>query len=110
MKRASILIALSVLLFVAAFSQAHDKEFKGQMTDDMCERTHMMEGVSAKECADRCVADGAKYALFVPADGKMYVIDDQDQGKEFAGENVVAKGSVSEDGKTIELSSIAKVE
>lgn len=110
MKRASILIASSLLLFVVAFSQAQDREFKGQMTDDMCGRTHMMEGVSEKECADKCVDAGAKYALFVPADGKMYVVDDQNKAKEFAGQDVVAKGRVSDDGKTIKLSSIAKQE
>ena len=103
-------IALGFLLLVVGFSYAHDKEFTGQMTDDMCGRNHMMGGVTAKECADKCVAAGAKYALFVPDDEKMYVVDDQAKAKKFAGDNVVVKGSVGEDGKTIKVSSIAKQE
>ena len=108
MKRSLLFIALGLLVLAVGSSYAADKEFKGQMTEDMCGRKHMMEGVSDKECADKCVDAGAKYALFVPADGKMYVVEDQAKAKEFLGQNVVAKGSVSDDGKTIKLSSIAK--
>ncbi len=107
MKRNSIRVVLGLLIF-AGLSYAHDREFKGQMTDDMCGAKHMMEGVSDKECADKCAEAGAKYALFVPDDEKMYVVDDQAKAKEFAGENVVVKGSLSKDGKTIKLTSIAK--
>lgn len=110
MKQTSMLVALGLLVLVVGFSHANDKEFKGQMTDDMCGRSHMMEGVTAKECADKCVAAGAKYALFVPDDEKMYLLEDQDKAKEFAGENVVVQGSLSEDGKTIKSSSITKQE
>jgi hypothetical protein len=110
MKRASIFTILGFLLLAVGLSYAEDQEFKGFITDNMCGAKHMMEGVTAKECTDRCVAAGPqyKYALFVTADEKMYVVDDQDKAKEFAGESVVAKGSVSKDGKTIKLSSIAR--
>jgi hypothetical protein len=54
------------------------------------------------------VAAGAKYALFVTKDEKSYVIDDQEKAKAFAGDNAVIEGSLSEDGKTVHLSSIAK--
>lgn len=101
------IFALLSLVITGSLSFA-ETEFKGQMTEDMCGRSHMMEGVSAAECAHRCVDAGAKYALFVPDDEKMYVIDDQNKAKEFAGENVLVTGTVSEDGKTILLSSIAK--
>ena len=110
MKRASFSLALGFLLLALGFSHAQDREFKGYITDDMCGRKHMMESVTAKECADQCVVAGAKYALFVPDDEKMYVVEDQDKAGEYSGENVVAKGSVSEDGKTIRLTSIAKQE
>jgi len=111
MRKASMFIALGFLLCVVGVSAADDIEFKGHITDDMCGGKHTMEDVSAKECADMCVKGGAKYALFVPGDDeKMYVVDDQEKAKEFAGENVLVKGSVSDDGKTIKMSSIAKQE
>lgn len=108
MKRSLLFFALSLVALAAGSSNAAEQEFKGQMTDGMCGRKHMMKGVSDTECADKCVDAGAKYALFVPADGKMYVVDDQARAKEFAGQNVVAKARVSNDGNTITQSSIAK--
>lgn len=110
MKRASIFAMLVFLLLVAGLSFGQDSEFKGFITDNMCGRTHMMEGVTAEECTDKCVAAGPqyKYALFVTADEKMYVVDDQKKAGEFAGENVLVKGTVSKDGKSIKLASIAR--
>ncbi|GMR24648.1 MAG: hypothetical protein BMS9Abin37_3226 [Acidobacteriota bacterium] len=110
MKKASMFIAFGFLLLIVGVSAAHDKEFKGHITDSMCGNKHMMEDVSTKECADKCVKGGGSYALFVPDDDKMYEVDDQDKAKEFAGANVLVKGSVSDDGKTIKVSSIAKQE
>ena len=95
---------------MVGWSFADDKVFKGEMTDDMCGRSHMMERVTAKECADKCVAAGAKYALFVPDDERMYAVDDQDNAKNFAGENVIVRGSLGNDGKTIKVSSIVRQE
>ena len=84
MRKASMFIALGFLLCVVGVSAADDIEFKGHITDDMCGGKHTMEDVSAKECADKCVKGGAKYALFVPGDDeKMYVVDDQEKAKEF---------------------------
>ncbi len=68
----------------------------------------MMEGMDAKECADECVKMGAVYSVYVPSDEKMYLVDDPKKLAPFAGENVVAKGTLSEDGKTLEIASIEK--
>jgi hypothetical protein len=53
---------------------------------------------------------GAVYAVFVSADEKMYLVDDPKKLEPFAGENVVVKGTVSEDGKTIRIASVEKVD
>lgn len=103
-------LAFVVVFSLAAFAAAEDRNFKGHVTDDMCGGEHMMEGMSAKECAHECVKMGAAYALFVPADEKMYLVDDPKKLEPFAGENVVVKGSLSEDGKTLRLTSVAKDE
>ena len=103
------LVAL-VLFGCAAFAAAQEKEFQGYVTDDMCGKEHMMEGKTAKECADECVKMGAAYALFVPDDGKMYLADDPKKLEPHAGENVVVKGTVSADGKSIKVTSVRKVE
>jgi hypothetical protein len=64
--------------------------------------------MNPKDCADECVKMGAAYALYVPADKKMYLVDDPKKLAPFAGENVVVKGSLSEDQKTLKIASVAK--
>ena len=96
------------LLALAALASAEERELRGHVTDDMCGGEHMMEGMDAKECADECVKMGAVYALFVPADEKMLLVDDPKKLEPFAGENVVVKGTLSEDGKTLWIASIER--
>lgn len=103
-------MAFVSLLCFAGFAVAEDKEFQGYVTDDMCAAEHMMEGMNDKECADECVKMGAAYALFVPDDAKMYLADDPKKLEPHAGENVVVTGTVSADGKSIQVTSIRKVE
>ena len=103
-------MAFVSLLCFAGFAVAEDKEFQGYVTDDMCAAEHMMEGMNDKECADECVKMGAVYALFVPDDAKMYLADDPKKLEPHAGANVVVKGTVSTDGKSIQVTSIRKVE
>ncbi len=98
------------LVFLAGVAAAEDKEFHGYVTDDMCAKEHMMEGMNDKECALECVKVGAVYALFVPDEGKMYLSDDAKKLEPHAGENVIVKGTVSSDGKSIKVTSIRKAE
>ncbi len=105
----STVLVLSFLSF-SGITLAEEKEFQGYVTDDMCGAEHMMEGMNDKECADECVKMGAVYALFVPDDGKMYLVDEPKKLEPLAGENVLVKGTVSADGKSIKLTSVKKSE
>ena len=95
---------------VSASPGAIDQEFRGQMTDDMCGKAHTMEGLSPAACARECVSMGAKYALFVPEDARVYRLDDQERAGRFAGRQVVVTGTLNEDGKVIRLSTIKAAE
>jgi hypothetical protein len=108
----SMAFVLSLLFFkgFTGFAAAEEKEFQGYVTDDMCAKEHMMEGMTDADCAHECVKMGAVYALYVPDEGKMYLVDDPKKLEPHAGENVVAKGTVSADGKTIQVTSIRKSE
>ena len=111
MRKGLLLAAAAAWLFALSGSladAAEEKEFKGQITDDMCGGKHMMENVTAKQCADECVKMGAKYALFVPDGEKVYALDAQNQAKPLAGESVIVKGTLGEDGKSIHVTSIRK--
>jgi hypothetical protein len=106
MKR--LLICSLALVLVAGFSLASAKDNKdgswtGWVTDSMCGA----KGGSAKhaDCANKCVKEhGAKYALYNPADKKVYVLDPQDKLAEHAGHFVKVTGTV--DGETIKVKSI----
>jgi hypothetical protein len=96
------------LLALSAYASAEERELRGHVTDDMCGGEHMMEGMDAKECAEECVRMGAVYALFATAHEKMFLVDDPKKLEPFAGENVVVKGTLSEDGKTLRIASIER--
>lgn len=110
MKRSWVPCAVSVLLLGLGVGPlaAEEKELAGHVTDDMCGAEHMMEGMNDKECAVECVKMGAKYALFVPSEKKLYAVANQDQVEPYAGESVLVKGTVSSDGKTITVTSVSR--
>lgn len=110
MRSITVVLALLWLSGFAAPEEKEEKEFRGYVTDDMCAAEHMMEGMNDKECADECVKMGAVYALFVPDDEKMYLAADPKKLEAYAGENVVVKGTMSADGKSIQVTSVARVE
>lgn len=98
----------ALIALLPALATTQEKEFKGSITDDMCGATHMMEGMTAKQCADECVKGGAKYALYVPAQDKVYALDKQQEAAKFSGEAVIVKGTLSQDGKAIAVRSMEK--
>jgi hypothetical protein len=106
----ALVFSLLLLSSYAAPEEKGEKEFQGYVTDDMCAAEHTMQGMSDKECAVECVKMGAAYALFVPDDKKMYLVDDPKKLEPYAGENVVVKGTVSADGKSIKVTSVKKSE
>ena len=110
--------ALSVLCMLMAFgavklyaADTKTDTWHGVITDDMCGKKHMeMKNDEAKACALKCVEKGGKFALYDPTSDKVFVLSDQSKAKEFAAEHVVVMGSLSEDGKTITVTSIQKGE
>ena len=105
-----LLICSLALVLVTGFSlaSAKDKEgsWTGWVTDSMCGA----KGASAKhaDCANKCVNDhGAKYALYNPADKKVYALDPQAKLAEHAGHFVKVTGTA--EGETIKVKSIEMV-
>ncbi len=98
LKRVLLVCALTV---VPAVMQAQSSQkISGTVTDAMCGKKHMMEGVSAAKCTRECVKQGANYAL-VSGD-KVYTLKgDKGQIDKFAGENVVVEGETSGDTVTV---------
>lgn len=98
-----------VLLLVGAAALAavqEEQTWAAHVTDDMCAKEHMMDGMTDPECAIACVEMGAALALFVEADDAVYAVDDQAKVGDFAGQDVTVTGVLSEDGTTVTVHSI----
>ncbi|HEY3175196.1 MAG TPA: hypothetical protein VGK94_05485 [Candidatus Polarisedimenticolia bacterium] len=114
MKR--IVVAALVVVFAAslgALLAAEGKEgtWHGLITDDGCGKQHMEKSAAeAKKCTLSCAEKGAKLALYDPKADMIYALSDQTKAKEFAGEHVVVKGTMSADGKSITVAEIQKGE
>lgn len=106
-------LLLTALVGAAAAATApfpaptEEQTWNAHITDSMCGTEHMMDGMSDPECAVACREMGADYALFVPETEAVYGIANQEKVEEFAGTDVVVTGTLSEDGATVTVVSIA---
>ena len=107
-----IAVSLSTLLLFAGLTVspalAADKAqtFKGEVSDSMCGKKHMMEGDSAG-CTRACVSKGSSYALVVG--DKVYTLDTKDKATldeldKLAGKQAMVKGTAN--GDTIAVSAV----
>ena len=111
---ALVSLALASLLAAAGVARAAEparaKEgtWHGVITDDRCGRKHM--GADEKACAQSCVENGAKYALYDPKADKVFILSDQARARALVTEHVVVKRTLSPDGGTIQVTDIQKGE
>lgn len=78
------------------------KVFVGQISDSMCGLKHPMP--NARMCTLGCVKKGAKFVLADEKNHKVYKLSDQVKPKQFAGEEVRVRGTLT--GDTIQVTSI----
>jgi hypothetical protein len=102
--------AAAILFVVAALLSGQEKQrpqtFTGVITDSQCangDHSNMKMGSDDRECTIACVhAHGADYVL---SDGRqVYVLANQDQAEQFAGQKVTITGIVRD--KMLEVQSI----
>ena len=106
--------AVISLLVSAVAMSAQARSFTGEIMDSQCaavmrSHTKMMQGVeakNAKECTQKCVHLGGKYALLDSAAGAAYQLDNQDKAASFAGQKVSVVGTYDAATKTIHVESI----
>lgn len=105
-----LLASVTTFAFLAGLSlvmagEAKVATFQGLITDDVCGKNHA-NGDSAG--VTKCVEKGAHYALYDAKSDRVYLLSDQAKAKEFAAAQVTVQGTLSEDGKTITVTSIQK--
>jgi len=103
---AALILGMGLSAFPAAGADKA-QTFKGEVSDALCGKKHMMEG-DAASCTRACVAKGSAYALVVG--DKVYTLDTKDKATmaeldKLAGKQASVKGTA--DGETISVSSVA---
>ena len=101
------LVGALCLVLVFSVGALYGAEWTGFISDSKCAAS---KGESAGHagCAKACIGKGDSAVLV--AAGKVYTLDKQDDAKKFAGDKVLLKGTASDDGKSIKVTSIAKAE
>lgn len=83
--------------------KAEENAYVGWVTDTHCGAKGNNPGHA--DCAKLCVKSrDAKFALYTPADGKVYVLEPQSKAGEHAAHHVKVKGTL--DGNTLKVASI----
>ena len=110
----TLLLVAALLLVTPVVLQAQSRSFSGQIMDSQCagvmhSHARMMAGMNAKnakDCTQKCVGMGGKYALLDSSGNTAYQLDNQDKAAAFAGRKVTVKGTVDSASKTIHVESI----
>jgi len=103
----SLLFVVALTLPALVFADHHLEagSWTGWITDENCGA----KGANAehKDCAERCVKKGAKWALYNPADKGTYVLSNQEAAAKMAAQEVTVKGKLDKEKKSIEVESMA---
>lgn len=99
-----LVMALALPALLTADDHTESGSWTGWVTDENCGA----KGATAehKECAERCVKKGAKWALYNPADKGTYILSNQEAAAKLAAQEVTVKGKLDKEKKTIEVESI----
>jgi hypothetical protein len=92
-------LALSLILFMVSFSFAADTTVNGYVSDSQCAAKGAKDGHA--DCANKCIAKGAKYVVVTDGDQKVLTVTNPDALKGHEGHHVAVTGQVNGDSITI---------
>jgi len=95
-----VLTTLALVGLALAWPNAGLRTFIGEIQDSTCAGTaaHV-----ERECALKCVHHGAKWALYDPSRKEIYQLDEQKMCGNFAGQQVMVRGTLDKLTKTIHV-------
>ena len=111
MKR--ILLAILPLTF-ASFLSAKDGVFTGEVMDKQCAQMGSLQNMiksegakNARDCTLPCTKNGDSFALLETSTKKVYVLDEGNKVRPYAGQRVRITGSYEETSQTLHVKSVA---
>jgi hypothetical protein len=111
-----LVFAAAFFLAAGAFAAPRPKarSFLGQIMDEPCAKQgnhkmgYQMTGThTPKDCTIACANAGAKIVLYNPATKTIYLLDNQAEAREFAGQTVEVFGTYDPRTRTIHVEKIA---
>src|SRR5579875_1639803 len=106
-------ISLLLLATFAGLAKGKDSSFTGEIMDKMCAQMNSHDNMmksegatNARDCTLKCVKDGGSFALYDPANKKVYPLEDTKQVRQYAGERVQITGTYDSDSDVLHVKSI----
>jgi hypothetical protein len=112
----SIMLLLATILSITVLRATSTQTFTGEIMDVQCGlvKTHdlMMKQKGSKdaaECTGVCVKEEGKVVLYDSAHQKVYLLEDQQEAIQYAGQQVVVTGTYGNDNNTIHVDSVRAI-
>jgi|ERR1700676_1343707 hypothetical protein len=113
-RSAGIFGVVTFVFLTISLANAKDDTYTGEIMDSQCakEGSHatMMKKhdiKTEKECTNGCAKMGGKYVLYDSSAKRVYELDDQKKGEQFAGEKVKVTGTYDKASKTLHVTDIS---
>jgi hypothetical protein len=90
--------SFSLLVLAASLAAgASAAEWKGWISDSTCGAGNAGSGKAERECADRCIKNGAAPVFVTEKDNKVYQVSDADLAKKHIDGKVLISGEIKGD-------------
>lgn len=118
MKKVAMTLCMLAACAVWAGAQTHARarRFSGQIMDSQCatqgnhDAGYKMTGThTRKDCTLACVKAGGQFVLYNARTKTTYKLDNQDEPRAYAGDNVRVLGTYDQSTQTIHVEKISRV-
>ena len=99
---------LSLQIVILAAAPLAAAEFTGWISDSSCGASNANGEAASRDCAERCIKEGAKPVLVTDGDGKVLKLAGKVDLKAHLRHKVKVSGEL--DGETVKIKSIAKAD
>lgn len=101
-------LTYSLLTAILAASPLAAAEFKGWISDSSCGASNASGAAENRDCAERCIKEGAKPVLVTDGDGKVLTLSGKVDLKAHLRHKVKVTGDLK--GETLTIKSIEKAD